>query len=222
MDVRKVRDEAEARQALAAATASGLPRPVWARQNGLCPRSLNGWRIALLRRQQLHNGANLRLVELVQALPLSPPSNYSVQIGDFRLQLDDSFQEHCPTDPGGPPVMLTLPPSVRVFLAIDPVDMRGSFDALAGRVRALGLEPSDGHLYLFLSRRGQLAKCLYFDRSGWVVWQKRLLRGSFQRPPVPDGTTRITLDAASLMALLDGIDLCAPRRRWYRSRVHPP
>ena len=58
--------------------------------------------------------------------------------------------------------MLTLPPSLRVFLAIEPVDMRGSFDALAGRVRALGLEPSDGHLYLFLSRRGQLAKCLYF------------------------------------------------------------
>ena len=94
MDVRKVRDEAEARQALAAATASGLPRPVWARQNGLCPRSLNGWRIALLRRQQFHDGANLRLVEVIQAIPLSPTSNYSVQIGDFRLQLDDSFQEH--------------------------------------------------------------------------------------------------------------------------------
>lgn len=83
MDVRKVRDEAEARQALADATASGLPRPVWARQNGLCPRSLNGWRIALLRRQQVHNGANLRLVELVQDLPHPPPSNYSLQIGDF-------------------------------------------------------------------------------------------------------------------------------------------
>ena len=118
--------------------------------------------------------------------------------------------------------MLTLPPSVRVFLAIEPVDMRGSFDALAGRVRALGLEPADGHLYLFLSRRGQLAKCLYFDRSGWVVWQKRLLRGSFQRPPVPDGTTRITLDAASFRALLDGIDLHAPRRRWHQHPLHPP
>lgn len=112
--------------------------------------------------------------------------------------------------------MLTLPPSVRVFLAVDPVDMRGSFDALAGRVRALGMEPSDGHLYLFLSRRGQLAKCLYFDRSGWVVWQKRLLRGSFERPVVTPGATRIALDAASLAALLDGIDLRAPRRRWHR------
>jgi transposase len=116
--------------------------------------------------------------------------------------------------------VLTLPPSVRVFLAVEAIDMRGSFDALAGRVRALGLDPSDGHLYLFLSRRGHLAKCLYFDRSGWVVWQKRLLRGSFQRPVVPAGTSRVTLDAASLSALLDGIDLRAPRRRWYRYEVH--
>jgi hypothetical protein len=53
-----------------------------------------------------------------------------------------------------------------------------------------------------------------------VVWQKRLLRGSFQRPVVPAGTSRVTLDAASLSALLDGIDLRAPRRRWYRYEVH--
>jgi len=115
--------------------------------------------------------------------------------------------------------VLTLSPAIRVFLAVEPVDMRGSFDALAGRARALGLEPADGHLYFFLSRRGHMAKCLYFDRTGWVVWQKRLLRGSFQRREVPVGTSRITLDAASLSALLDGIDLRAPRRRWYRHEV---
>lgn len=112
--------------------------------------------------------------------------------------------------------MLTLPPSVRVFLAVEPVDMRGSFDALAGRVRALGMEPLDGHLYFFLSRRAHLAKCLYFDRSGWVVWQKRLSRGTFQRPVARAGATHITLDPGSLSALLDGIDLRAPRRKWHR------
>ena len=115
--------------------------------------------------------------------------------------------------------MLTLPPSVRVFLAVEPVDMRGSFDALAGRVRALGLDPTDGHLYLVLSRRGNLVKCLYFDRSGWVVWQKRLLRGSFERPTVPAGTTRLRLDASALNALLEGVLLRAPRRRWYRREM---
>jgi len=53
--------------------------------------------------------------------------------------------------------VLTLSPAIRVFLAVEPVDMRGSFDALAGRVRALGLEPADGHLYFFLSRRGLMS-----------------------------------------------------------------
>ncbi|RYZ61784.1 MAG: hypothetical protein EOP08_13060, partial [Proteobacteria bacterium] len=63
-------------------------------------------------------------------------------------------------------VVLSLPPSVRVFVAVAPLDMRGSFDALAGAVRRLGLDPVDGHLYLFLSRRRQIAKALWFDGSG--------------------------------------------------------
>jgi transposase len=47
--------------------------------------------------------------------------------------------------------VLSLPPTVRVFVVVEPVDMRGSFDALAGAVRRLGLDPVDGHLYLFLN-----------------------------------------------------------------------
>ena len=43
--------------------------------------------------------------------------------------------------------MLSLPPTVRIFVALDPVDMRGSFDALAGHVRRLHGDPVDGHLY---------------------------------------------------------------------------
>ena len=65
--------------------------------------------------------------------------------------------------------MLSLSPAVRVFVAVEPVDMRGSFDALAGAVRRLGLDPVDGHLYLFLNKRRRLAKAIWFDGSGWVV-----------------------------------------------------
>ena len=61
--------------------------------------------------------------------------------------------------------MLSLPPTVRVFVAVAPLDMRGSFDALAGAVRRLGLDPVDGHLYLFLNKRRRLAKALWFDGS---------------------------------------------------------
>jgi transposase len=62
--------------------------------------------------------------------------------------------------------VLSLPPAVRVFVATEPLDVRGSFDALAWAVRRLGLDPVDGHLYLFLNKRPRLAKALWFDGSG--------------------------------------------------------
>lgn len=112
--------------------------------------------------------------------------------------------------------MLTVASAVRVFLAVQPVDMRGSFDALAGRVRRLGLAPEDGALYVFFNRRAHLVKVLYFDRSGWCVFQKRLVRGTFQVPKVAEGIDQVSVDGASLASLLEGIDLRAPLRRWYR------
>ncbi len=112
--------------------------------------------------------------------------------------------------------MLTLPSAVRVFLVVTAVDMRGSFDALAGRVRALALDPQDGHLYVFLNRRRVLMKVLFFDRSGWCILAKRLERGTFQLPQIRDGQDRITIDSATLAMILEGIDLSrAPRRLRY-------
>lgn len=115
--------------------------------------------------------------------------------------------------------MLTLGRSLRVFVATAPVDMRGSFDALAGQVRRLGLCAEDGALYVFLSRRGHLLKVLYFDGSGWCIFQKRLTRGTFQVPQVAPGVSRVAVDGAALASLLEGIPLDAPRRRWYVPRA---
>lgn len=115
--------------------------------------------------------------------------------------------------------MLTLGRSLRVFVATEPVDMRGSFDALAGQVRRLGLRAEDGALYVFLSRRGHLVKVLYFDGSGWCIFQKRLTRGTFQVPRVAPGVSRIAVDGPALASLLEGIPLEAPRRRWYEPRA---
>jgi transposase len=111
--------------------------------------------------------------------------------------------------------VLSVGPTTRVFVARDPVDMRGSFDALAGCVRALGLDPLDGHLYVFFSRRRHLMAVLAFDRSGWCLFRKRLSRGTFELPDVPAGADRVTVDGRVLNSLLAGIDLRAPRRRWY-------
>ncbi len=112
--------------------------------------------------------------------------------------------------------MLSLPPTVRVFVAVEPIDMRGSFDALAGAVRRLGLDPVDGHLYLFLNRRRRLAKALWFDGSGWCLLSKRLETGSFQLPPFTGGRAQVQIDGTAFAALLAGIDFTAARRGWYR------
>lgn len=115
--------------------------------------------------------------------------------------------------------MLTFSPAVRVFVVVSPLDMRGSFDALAGATRHLGLDPTDGHLYLFLNKRRRLAKALWFDGSGWCVLAKRLETGSFQLPAFSAGDTRIQIDGATFASLLAGIDFTVARRGWYRREV---
>lgn len=112
--------------------------------------------------------------------------------------------------------MLSLPPSVRVFVAVTPADMRGSFDALAGAVRRLGLDPVDGHVYLFLNKRRRLAKALWFDGSGWCVLGKRLEAGTFQLPALSGDERQVQIDGTTFASLLAGIDFTAARRGWYR------
>lgn len=117
--------------------------------------------------------------------------------------------------------MLSFAPTVRVFVAVEPVDMRGSFDALAGAVRRLGLDPVDGHLYLFLNKRRRLAKALWFDGSGWCVLAKRLEAGSFQLPRFSQADSRVEVDGATFAAIIAGIDFTAARRGWFRRAARP-
>ena len=113
--------------------------------------------------------------------------------------------------------MLTLPPSVRVFLAVGPTDMRRSIDGLAALVRErLGLEPLSGHLFLFRNRRGDRLKILVWDRSGFWVLYKRLEQGSFAWPGAERETEPVEMRGTDLMLLLSGVDLGGRRRRrWY-------
>jgi transposase len=112
--------------------------------------------------------------------------------------------------------VLSVAPTVRVFVAVEPLDMRGSFDSLAGAVRRLGLDPVDGHLYLFLNKRRRLAKALWFDGSGWCVLAKRLEAGSFQLPPFTESDSRVEVDGTTFAALIAGLDFTAARRGWFR------
>ena len=95
--------------------------------------------------------------------------------------------------------------------------MHGSYDAMIGRARRWGLEPTDGALYVFFSRSRIHVAILWFDGSGWRILKKRLVKGTFQQLPDPaPGVERVTVDSRVLTSLLDGIDLRAPKRRWFR------
>ena len=106
-----------------------------------------------------------------------------------------------------------LPAAVRVFLCTKPTDMRKGFDGLFGMVQEfLGQDPLSGHLFLFLNRRRDRVKILFWERDGLVIWYKRLEAGSFEMPRTtePDG---IELQAAQLAMILSGIDLKSAHQR---------
>jgi transposase len=113
--------------------------------------------------------------------------------------------------------MLTLPSSVRVYLASQPVDLRRGHDGLVAIVRGTWrLNPFDGHLFVFLGKRLDRVKILAWDRNGFVLYYKRLSQGRFRLPQIPAGADRVELDATTLTMLLDGIDVKHVRRptRW--------
>jgi len=103
---------------------------------------------------------------------------------------------------------------VRVYLYGRPVDMRKSFDGLYAIARAAYTQdPTAGDLYVFASRSAALIKVLYFDRSGWCVWAKRLEAGRF----ITDWSRVHTreIDCTQLKLLLEGIE---PKRQLKRYR----
>lgn len=108
--------------------------------------------------------------------------------------------------------MMMLPSSVRIYLATEPTDMRNAMDGLAARVRRFGGDPLDGSLYVFLSKRRDRAKILTWTRGGYVVWYKRLEKSRFKLPNVDTSSKTVSLDAAQLAMLLDGIDLSKVKR----------
>jgi transposase len=107
--------------------------------------------------------------------------------------------------------VLSFPSNVRIFLAIDPADMRKGFDGLAQLVRErIAQDPLSGHLFVFRNRRRDRIKILYWDRSGFALWFKRLEKGTFHFPEAKAG--RIEVTPAEMAAVLEGIDLTHARR----------
>ena len=111
--------------------------------------------------------------------------------------------------------MLSLPPSVRLFMATQPVDGRKGADSLMAMVREVfAHDPLSGHLFIFFSRRCERVRIVYWDRNGYAMWTKRLEQGRFRPAFETDGRMSArAIEAAQLALIVEGIDLAGARHR---------
>ncbi len=109
--------------------------------------------------------------------------------------------------------MIPVPAGVHVWIATGHTDMRKGFDGLAVRVQeVLKRDPHSGHLFVFRGKRGDLVKLLWHDGQSMCLFAKRLERGRFIWPSAAGEA--VTISAAQLGYLLEGIDWRAPQRTY--------
>ncbi len=112
--------------------------------------------------------------------------------------------------------MIALAPLVRVFLYRQPTDMRKSFHGLVALVEsAMDRDPLSGDLFVFVNRRKDRIKILYWGQTGFCIWYQQLQRGTYQLPSREslDGQDTLEVSRAQLSLILDGIDLASARQR---------
>lgn len=106
-----------------------------------------------------------------------------------------------------------IPHGVEVFVGLDPIDLRWSFDRLAGIVtERIGREARSGALFVFFGKRRDAMKVLFCDGTGMCLFYKRLDRGTFRLPEAA-GAASIAIDERALDDLLDGIDVESAKKR---------
>jgi len=116
--------------------------------------------------------------------------------------------------------MLSLPPSIRIWLSVQPADLRKSFDSLAALVRdGLRGDPLSGDVFVFRNKSADRIKLLVWEEDGYAIWYKRLEKGTFRFPIAADGSAHVEIRAADLIMLLAGIDLSSVKRS---KRFHRP
>ena len=110
--------------------------------------------------------------------------------------------------------MLGLPHGTKIYFCSQPVDFRKGFDGLSGIVESVfEMDVLGGHLFLFVNRRHDRIKALWWEPGGLTLWYKRLERGTFEIPRAGDGRTHVTIDATQLAMLIGGVPLAAARTR---------
>ena len=117
--------------------------------------------------------------------------------------------------------MLNFSHQTRVFLFLEPVDMRKSFRGLCMLAESvLKEDPASGHWFAFINRRRDRLKLLGWDGQGFWIWYKRLETGAFEKPTNRANRTQMEIDVTQLSLIINGIDLrSAKRRRRYKRAV---
>jgi transposase len=112
--------------------------------------------------------------------------------------------------------MIALPPQIRVFLCRLPTDMRKSFHGLVALTEsALMQDPLSGSLFVFVNRRRDRIKILYWGQTGFCIWYQQLQKGTYQLPDEASLEERqaVEVTRSQLSLILDGIELSSARQR---------
>jgi transposase len=113
-----------------------------------------------------------------------------------------------------------IPHGVEIFVGLDPIDLRWSFDRLSGIVsERIGREARCGALFVFFGKRRDALKLVFFDGSGLCIFYKRLDQSTFRVPAAEGDAKSVVIDERMLDDLLDGIDV-EQRRKAARVRTH--
>lgn len=114
-----------------------------------------------------------------------------------------------------------IPRGVEVFVGLEPIDLRWSFDRLSGVVmEKLGREVRGGALFVFFGKRHAALKAIFFDGNGLCLFYKRLDKGTFRLPePQREGELTVVLEERELDDLVAGLVLEQPARK-LRLKVH--
>lgn len=116
--------------------------------------------------------------------------------------------------------MLGLPHGTQIYYCSEPVDFRKSFDGLCGVIESVfEMNVLDGHLFLFVNRRRDRIKALWWEAGGMILWYKRLERGTFEMPPAVAGQSHLTIDATQLAMLIGGVPLATATSRRKRMQA---
>jgi transposase len=110
--------------------------------------------------------------------------------------------------------MLNLTNETRIFAYTGVADMRKGFNGLSGIVRdEFQSDPTDGSLFMFINRRRDRMKLLYFDGGGFWLYYRLLESGTFETLKSEQGSCQLQIDATELSMLLSGVSLITSQQR---------